>query len=263
MNQQPVHYHSIMWKIGIIVTTILGVVGCTSPTTSDETTLSPTIAQWIPLEFSGYTWRVKKKDVPYGPGPNYFSDSQSNVWVDEAGYLHLKITSRDNRWYCAEVVTEQSFGYGTYRFYLSGDVDRLNENVTLGLFTWSDDPAYHYREIDIELARWSDPANDNGQFVVQPWYTNGNMVRFPIRLDDADSVYSFEWRAESIVFLAAYDNAALAEADRTIYTWEYTGPDIPRPGDENARINLWLVNGLPPSDGQEVEVVIRKFEFIP
>jgi len=39
--------------------------------------------------------------------------------------------------------------------------------------------------------------------------------------------------------------------------------DIPRPGDENARINLWLMHGLPPSDGQEVEVVIRKFEFVP
>ncbi len=39
--------------------------------------------------------------------------------------------------------------------------------------------------------------------------------------------------------------------------------DIPYPGDENARINLWLLNGLPPSNGQEVEVVIRKFEFVP
>ena len=35
------------------------------------------------------------------------------------------------------------------------------------------------------------------------------------------------------------------------------------PGGENPRINLWLNEGTPPSDGQPVEVVIEAFEFIP
>ncbi|MDQ4089270.1 MAG: hypothetical protein M3163_03045 [Actinomycetota bacterium] len=47
---------------------------------------------------------------------------------------------------------------------------RLDPNVVLGLFSWSDDPAYNYREIDIEVARWGDVAGDtNAQYVVQPW----------------------------------------------------------------------------------------------
>jgi hypothetical protein len=29
------------------------------------------------------------------------------------------------------------------------------------------------------------------------------------------------------------------------------------------RLNLWLVNGIPPSDNNEVEVVIKSFNFVP
>ncbi len=33
-----------------------------------------------------------------GPGPNVFSDSPENVWVDAAGQLHMRITARDGQW---------------------------------------------------------------------------------------------------------------------------------------------------------------------
>lgn len=42
--------------------------------------------------FAGHQWGVK--DGFHGPGPNEFSDSAENVWVDGAGSLHLKITNR-------------------------------------------------------------------------------------------------------------------------------------------------------------------------
>src|SRR5262245_44168916 len=78
------------------------------------------------LSFSGYTWNVKSSGKSkVGPGPNYFSDSTSNVWVDAQGRLHLKITVSRNKWSCAEVVSQLSFGYGTYRFYLDSAVDSL------------------------------------------------------------------------------------------------------------------------------------------
>lgn len=48
-----------------------------------------------------------------------------------------------------------------------------------------------------------------------------------------------------------------------VHQWEYTGDEIPVPGDENARMNLRLFWGNPPSDGQEVEVVVSSFVFIP
>ena len=67
--------------------------------------------------FSGYNWTVKNSPGKVGPGPNYFSDSANNVWVDTQGRLHLKITKRNGRWYCAEVISEVSFGYGEHLFF--------------------------------------------------------------------------------------------------------------------------------------------------
>ncbi len=103
------------------------------------------------LRFSGYEWMVKTSDVPVGPGDNFFSDSGDNVFVDDEGSLHLRITRRGQRWHCAEVISVQSFGYGRYRFYLGSNLDHLDPNVILGCFTWNDDPEYNHREIDIEF----------------------------------------------------------------------------------------------------------------
>jgi hypothetical protein len=53
------------------------------------------------IEFSNYTWNIRAKSTePQGPGPNYFSDSFTNVNVDTKGFLNLKITLTDNKWYC-------------------------------------------------------------------------------------------------------------------------------------------------------------------
>ncbi len=44
--------------------------------------------------------------------------------------------------------------------------------------------------------------------------------------------------------------------------WSYKNRGgIPKPGGENARINLWLYNGQAPKD--VVEVVVSKFEYLP
>ena len=130
------------------------------------------------ISFSGYTWEVKTSKSPVGPGPNYFSDSSKDVWVDEQGQLHLKVTKRNGRWYCSEVISEKTFAYGKYIFYLASRIGQLNENVVLGLFTWDNAPKYHHGEIDIEFSRWGQATNDNAQFVVQPWDRPGNMHRF-------------------------------------------------------------------------------------
>jgi len=121
------------------------------------------------ISFSGYEWWVKDSPGLVGPGPNYFSDSTNNVCLDVQGRLHLRITNQSNQWQCAEVVTKRTFGYGSYRFELDSAVNEINPSVVLGLFTWSDDPAYSHREIDIECSRWANPGDvNNAQDVGQP-----------------------------------------------------------------------------------------------
>src|SRR6516164_6649968 len=63
------------------------------------------------IRLSGYDW-VVKSGTHEGPGPNNWNEN--SVWVDEDRYLHLKLTQRGDRWYCAEVLTKDRLGFGRY-----------------------------------------------------------------------------------------------------------------------------------------------------
>ena len=220
--------------------------------------------RWI--SFSGYDWWVKSSPGLVGPGPNYFSDRTNNVWVDAQGRLHLRITNRSNLWQCAEVVTKRTFGYGSYRFELDSPVNDINPSVVLGLFTWSDDPAYTHREIDIECGRWAD-TNDinNAQYVVQPWDWPGHLVRYAVPAALTNSTHLFVWETNRVSYQCQRGSySPTPETTNVISTWVFNNAgDVPQTGDENVRLNLWLVNGTAPTDNREVEFVIKSFNFAP
>lgn len=206
------------------------------------------------IQFAGYTWQVKASARAIGPGPNRFSDSPDNVWVDDRGRLHMKLTYFNGHWHCAEVANTRSLGRGRYSFHLGSPADNLDPSVVLGLFTWSDDPAYHHREIDIELSHWSDRNRPtNGMYVVQPDDHVGHVRTFRQRAD-ASSALSFDWRRTSIRF---------AGSSASPSTWTYRGHGVPEPGSEHARINLWLDRGTPPTNGRSAEVIVKSFRFTP
>lgn len=214
------------------------------------------------LRFSGYDWLVKS--AVGGPGPNNFSDSTNNVWLDTSGRMHLRITHRSNQWQCAEIYSTKSLGYGSYRFRLDSRVDNFDARVVLGLFTYSNDPVYNNREIDIEFGRWAnrDEARD-GQFVVQPAVPE-HRVRFTMPVGLANSTHQFTWESNRIVFQSlrgAY--SPRSDPSDVLTEWTYTSSGVPQAGDENTRMNLWLYQGIPPADLKEVEVVIQSFEFVP
>lgn len=214
------------------------------------------------LSFSGHDWWVKSSSGRVGPGPNYFSDSPNNVWVDGTGRLHLKITKRKGHWYCAEVVSVESFGYGTYRFYLDSPVDNFDPYVVLGLFTWNDDTAYTHRENDVEFSRWGSANNQNAQYVVQPYTLPQNIHRFQQPSGLSQSTHSFLWQSSS-VFFQSLKGLIATPPDQSYVIQEWTCTNqIPRAGGENARMNLWLFRGRPPSNGQGAEVIVNKFEVV-
>jgi hypothetical protein len=201
------------------------------------------------IRFSGYDWNVKTSPGRAGPGPNYFS--ADNVRVDGDGRLHLRVAQVDGRWVCAEVICSRSLGYGEYRFTVT-DTAGLAANVILGLFTWDTNaPNQHYREIDIEVSRWGDPAAKNGQFVIQPYSRPENIVRFEI--PPGRTLQLFEWAAGRVSCRSEQAGVRLREH---VFT-----RGIPSAGGERARINLWLFGGSAPADGRENEVVIESFSF--
>lgn len=206
------------------------------------------------LLFSGLSWVVgSSADLLVGPGPNTFSDSKENVWLDVDGRLHLKITKRNNKWYCASVSLMQSYGHKRYLFYLDSRLDNLDKNVVGGLFTYQSDT----EEIDIEFSKWGVTGSPNSQFTVQPSSIVSNKKSYNITSTSALSTHWFNWQSSRIDFASFSGHSSVLPAAGNIWQqWTYTGSSIPPVSTETLKINLWLYRGIAPSDNQEVEMIV-------
>ncbi len=215
------------------------------------------------IEFGGYTWTVRSGRG--GPGPNAWDES--NVWIDVATNLHLRISQRDGKWSCAEVTMRKRLGFGRYQFQVSGRLDQLDDNVVLGLFNYptGDVGLNATHEIDIEFARWGNHKNPMGNYTVWPVEKSLKQVSnsFPFTLAGDRTTHWFVWSREGVKFRSLqghHDN----DGGEEIAGWIYS-PDEPtrRISQQSMpiHINLWLFKGLAPKNGQEVEVIIHQFKF--
>jgi hypothetical protein len=209
------------------------------------------------VHFSGYDWKVRTIRSERGGVWNTYDPA--NVWTDEKGFLHLTIKRQSDHWTCSEVNLTRSFGYGTYLFVVQ-DVSHLEPAAALSMFTWSDLGAdQNHREMDIEISRWGDPASENAQYVIQPYYVPANVVRFTAPAGPV--TYSFRWEPESISFEAT--RGAGREPGRHPIAAHVFTSEIPSPGDESAHVHLCAYTyGSVPLQ-HEAEVVIEKFQYLP
>ncbi|HEX5731536.1 MAG TPA: hypothetical protein VF131_01785 [Blastocatellia bacterium] len=216
------------------------------------------------IRFSGREWKVKASgDQAIGPGPNRFSDSEENVWVDANGKLHLRITNRNGQWLCSEVILAEEHAYGEYRFTLDTepkDIERAL-NVVLGAFVWNDADAEHnHCEIDFELSPWGQPGEKLGQFVIQPHTNPRNIVRFDIPKGLAPTTHAFNWGPGRVECASFKGSSAGRHA---FFRHTFTQGIPPDTKGTQARINLWLFGGKSPANNQEIEVVVSHFDFKP
>lgn len=208
------------------------------------------------INFAGCKWIVKSGY--WGPGPNYFSDSEESVWLDDQGRLHLKIRKIGDNWYCPEVYTQRFTGYGEHRFLIEYDVTNMDQNVVLGLFVYSSDAS----EIDIEYSKWGDPNFDKiGSFTIQPYTVSGNMVRFEANTDSIRTTHFLNWQENYVLFgsIESHHEGLYPSPDYFIHRWVYFGDDNPS-SSHNLRthINFWLFQGKSPVDTSNLEVIITK-----
>ena len=211
--------------------------------------------------FANKQWIV---DTDESPGSNLYSDSIENIWLDELGQLHFRMTrdKETKRWKCIEIYSaQQEWGYGKYEFEIEVVSDgRIDENVVIGLFTYdSGAPEEYFREIDYEYSKWGIPEDDNSQFVIQ--YIPDSIERFDIPLDNYEAKISFDWREEEIIFY--YQCGDKEEEIILPKNGESCKP--PAPGNERVYMNLWLYNGKPHNEDnmEKVEIIIKDFVFTP
>jgi hypothetical protein len=198
------------------------------------------------------------RDVPSERGGWTNRYEPDNAWTDADGALHLRVASGSAGWTCAEVILTRSLGYGTYSFVVR-DVSRLPPAVVMGLFTWDDVAGdQRFREMDIEVSRWGDPANANMQFVIQPYYVPANVSRF--QAPAGTLTHTLRWELGRASFRTRRGSGA--GAGGVVAEHVFTS-GVPQPGNETVRMNLYVFGNPPLTLPSPMEVVIESFEYVP
>jgi hypothetical protein len=215
------------------------------------------------IKFSGYNWIVKS-GTALGPGPNAWG--AKNAWVDAAGLLHLKVSfdRASSKWLCAGITSTENFGHGAYQWQVQGPVSTLDKNVVAGLFHYSGPDGYN--ELDVEFARWGDSSKPNVNYSVYPAAgTTGKQQRVTtewMQSGGTASTHRYIWTVNSVVVKSM--NGFYNDDTNLFFTHTFESPlSVIPTAKMPVKMNLWCFRGLAPSDGKEVEIVIRSFKFIP
>lgn len=246
------------------------------------------------ITWSGYSWNVRDTaGNSQGPGPNIFSNSTDNVFVDTSGDLHLKIRRGTNgKWLASEIDCNQSLTYGTYEWEVSTRYDQLATNAVSGFFTYISPESVAAQtggvvgngipdtphEIDIEMTgAW---GNGNLYFTTHDGDIPAPSKNFYQALTGDFTTHRFKWEPSKITWqsynghvagIASPPNPIVEQrpgaANGNLATFVYTGPVIPKDLNEVPIINFWISSdnaptGGPPG-GQEQELVVHSFKFTP
>jgi len=209
------------------------------------------------ISFAGYEWKVKSGY--FYPGENYWDEK--NVWVDDKGYLHMKISQHEGKWYCAEISTIEEFGFGSYQFRVIDFVDKLDPNIVVGLFVYQTHETRNgqINEIDIEFSHWGREELPIGNYTVTPV-----TQPFGISLAGNYTLHQFDWRHQDVFFQSFHGH--IPQAEEVFSQWLYKPEQYHRLGPVppvRVHLNLWLYGGKAPQNGQEREIIIRDFTFTP
>jgi hypothetical protein len=209
------------------------------------------------LNFSGYEWKTSTGPIFRAGSRNFFDPA--NVWTDEKGALHLRISGNPGNWTAAELKLTRSLGYGTYSFQLH-DVSHLEPSAVLTLITWDGvGTESNRRELDVELGRWGYLDNTNVDYVVQPYYVPANFVAF--RVPPGLYTHSFRWEPGKVTF-STVAGSGNTDAGRVINQHVFTS-GVPSPGGESVRIALYVFHQGHVPLKKENEIIIDKFEYLP
>lgn len=235
-----------------------------APAKDATTNVAATSPRAVTLSFSGYTWNISAPSGRVSPGPNYWNGSYA--WVDASGYLHLKAAynAATGHWECAEVYTQQSFGYGTYQWQVEGTLGSFDKNIVLGLYNYSGNDGHD--EMDIEIARWGNAAWDNLNYTIWPATgVSASPASYTASFTTPNGTYTthrFKRTSTSVKLQSLYgfQNGNTNQFQTATFTTPGTSiSTLAMP----VHMNLWLFNGSAPSNGQNVEVIIHSFTFTP
>jgi hypothetical protein len=114
--------------------------------------------------------------------------------------------------------------------------------------------------MDIEISRWGDLKNKNGQFVVQPYHVPANVSRFAV--PSGLLTHAFRWEPGRVLFKTLRGEAAPATTAKPIFEHQFTS-GVPSPGGETIRLSLYVFVHTEHPLQNGTEVVVEKFVYLP
>lgn len=194
------------------------------------------------ITWKGLTWDVRTWDGE--PGPNAWRED--GVYIDDSGYLHLKIQKVSGAWYSSEIDSRNLYSYGVYRCKVENALNNLDPNIVFSMFTYSDDT----HELDIEISKWTSDTKEL-------WYSN-QPTTFPgYDITDSQAVIcQIDWQEDYITYSTWYE-------DGTLISEYSTTTNIPSVS-SYLIFNLWLIDptsGM--ADGLDYELIVSEFEIDP
>ena len=211
------------------------------------------------VEFSGYHWQLKEGYAP--PGQNRWS--KENVRVDEEGQLHLMLNYKANGWYCAEIRSEEWFGYGSFIFHLIANPAQLASQSVLGMFLYNE---ISQNEIDVEISRWGKDTGPNLHYSLHNRSGPVMVEDFLLNLSEGDfSTHRLDWLSDRIVYSSQYGHRQDGRGiifQKIVAASESEDTFLPN-GKMRVHINLWLFRGAAPDPVGELELIIRRFVYLP
>lgn len=232
------------------------------------------------ISWKGYDWTTVTSGAnTQKPGPNRWSNSASNIWIDAAGYMHLAATLVDGTFFCPELYTTTKLGFGNYTWTVQGVIE---SNVVLGLFPYTSglEGPDGTEEIDIELSTWGYDDVDHAEnlsYTIFPNNTGSPTTGVPYggisqkehmwfmgpKGANLSTTHSFNWTSTAVYFKAWDSSSKLIHSydTRAQTTSPITDiPQLPVP----LHMNLWIYRkfytGKLPTTS--VEWVIKDFKYV-
>lgn len=217
------------------------------------------------INFGGFFWKVRTSDGGAElPSSGAWSDSSDNVWIDSNGALHLKVTVVNGHRVSAEVDSLTPFSYGTYRWKLKLDPNKLDLYTVLGLYTYGPSTRENTpNEIDIEHGKFFSERRDGtaSQFVVQPYKPSGHLFRFKVPAASIERIEQVTWTPRSIDFKVL---DAANPSGTPIAQWTFDkAAEVPVFRLDTLHMNFWSYDRGKPRTPPVNEAVIESFSFTP
>jgi hypothetical protein len=141
------------------------------------------------------------------------------------------------------------------------DTSHIDPAAVFTMYTFEDSAGeQHYREMDLEVSRWGEPANaNNAQYVIQPFYIPGNVFAFAS--PSGTLTYVLRWEPGHATFQTFRGRSGGAGA-QLISEHEFTS-GIPEPGKSTPRLIFYIVKSDKHPMHKPSEIVVEKFEYLP